>query len=100
MKKLKKGSFIEEWFQDQGLDTEFDFELNSHDMIAEFAERGYGAAFLPRAFVESRLEGGSLIELRTEVPFPDRQIGIAVRKQASPSLAAEAFLTLLPPSSG
>ena len=84
-------SFIEGWFRSQGVEAEADFELNSLDMLAEFAERGYGTAFLPRAFVASRISDGSLLELRTETPLPDRYIGVAVRKQVSPSLAAGAF---------
>lgn len=89
-------SFIERWFQSQGVEAEADFELNSLDMLAEFAERGYGAAFLPRAFVASRMAGGSLLELLTEIPLPERHIGVAVRKHSSPSLAARAFLGMLP----
>lgn len=88
-------SFIEGWFRSQGVEAEADFELNSLDMLAEFAERGYGTAFLPRAFVASRISDGSLLELRTETPLPDRYIGVAVRKQVSPSLAAGAFLEML-----
>jgi LysR family transcriptional regulator, cyn operon transcriptional activator len=85
-------SFIEGWFLSQGVEAEADIELNSLDMLVEFCERGYGAAFLPRAFVASRISRGSLLELSTEVPLPERQIGIAVRKHATPSLAVEAFL--------
>lgn len=88
-------SFIEAWFRSQRVEAEADIELNSMEMLTEFAERGYGVAFLPRAFVESRLMGGSLIELRTEVPLPDRHIGIAVRKHSSPSIAAQAFLEMM-----
>lgn len=88
-------SFIEGWFRSQGVEAEADFELNSLEMLTEFAERGYGAAFLPRALVASRILGGSLIELRTEVPLPDRHIGIAVRKHSTPSIASRAFLEML-----
>jgi len=88
-------SFIEGWFRSQGVEVEADFELNSLDMLAEFAERGYGIAFLPRAFVASRIADGSLLELRTEFPLPDRHIGIAVQKNLTPSLAAGAFLEML-----
>lgn len=90
-----KRSFIEGWFRSQGVEVEADFELNSLDMLAEFAERGYGIAFLPRAFVASRIADGSLLELRTEIPLPDRHIGTAVQKHLSPSLAAGAFLEML-----
>lgn len=88
-------SFIEGWFRSQGVETEADIELNSLDMLTEFAERGYGAAFLPRSLVMSRIKSGSLLELHTSVPLPDRHIGIAVRKHSSPSLAAGAFLEML-----
>ncbi len=87
-------SFIEGWFRSQGIEVEADFELNSLEMLTEFAERGYGAAFLPRALVASRIAGGSLVELRTAVPIPDRHIGIAVHRHSSRSLAAEAFLEM------
>ncbi|MCM3746936.1 LysR substrate-binding domain-containing protein [Paenibacillus pasadenensis] len=88
-------SFIEEWFQMQGVDAEADFELNSLDMLAEFTERGYGVSFLPRAYVEPQLKDGTLVELRTEIPLPDRQIGVATRKHSTPSMAAKSFLELL-----
>lgn len=88
-------SFIEEWFRLQGASAEADFELNSLDMLAEFTERGYGVSFLPRAYIEPRLSDGTLVELRTEIPLPDRQIGVAIRKSSTPSLAAKSFLELL-----
>lgn len=88
-------SYIERWFQSQGVKAEADIELNSLDMLVEFAERGYGATFLPRAFVASRIDNGSLLEILTEIPFPERHIGIAVRKHSTPSLAAQAFLSML-----
>ncbi|GIO59383.1 LysR family transcriptional regulator [Paenibacillus cineris] len=87
-------SYIEAWFQSQGVEAAADFELNSLDMLAEFAERGYGAAILPRAFVASKINEGALLELSMEVPLPDRHVGVAVRKHSSLSLAAEAFLNI------
>jgi LysR family cyn operon transcriptional activator len=87
--------YVERWFQSQGMEAKADFELSSLDMLAEFAERGYGVTFLPRAFIASGISRRSLLELRTEVPLPDRQIGIAARKQAPLSIAAESFRDLL-----
>lgn len=87
-------SYIESWFQSQGVEAAADFELNSLDMLAEFAERGYGAAILPRAFVASKIDEGTLLEFSMEVPLPDRHVGVAVRKHSSLSLAAEAFLNI------
>src|SRR5690625_4580554 len=89
-------SFIKDWFQSQGLEADADFELSSLDMLAEFTERGYGAAILPRAFVASRVDSGKLLELPLDVPLPDRSVGVAVRKETVLSLAAKAFLDMLP----
>jgi DNA-binding transcriptional LysR family regulator len=88
-------NFIEQWFLAQGTEVTADFELNSLEMLVEFAERGYGATFLPRAFITSRLEKGTLIELRTEVALPERLIGIAARKHSTLSIAADAFWRML-----
>ncbi|SDS07321.1 DNA-binding transcriptional regulator, LysR family [Paenibacillaceae bacterium GAS479] len=88
-------SFIEDWFRHQGIEAEADFELNSLDMLAEFTERGYGVSFLPRAYVEPRIADGTLVELRTEIPLPDRRIGVAIRKHSTPSMAAKSFLELI-----
>ncbi|MHA6482226.1 LysR family transcriptional regulator [Paenibacillus sp. strain BS8-2] len=88
-------NFIEHWFRDQGAEAGADFELNSLEMLVEFAERGYGVAFLPRSFITSRLASGTLLELRTEVALPERHIGIAARKHGSLSIAADTFLRML-----
>lgn len=87
-------SFVEQWFSMQGYTAHADIELNSLEMLAAFAERGYGAAFVPKSFVEEELEKGSLLELRTSVPLPDRELGIAVRKDSSLSLPTAKFLEL------
>ncbi len=86
--------YTEQWFVDQGCKPGADIELNSMEMLAAFAERGYGVALVPRSFVENELRKGSLLELQTAVPVPDRQLGIAVRKDSSLSHAATKFLEL------
>ncbi|GIO31278.1 MULTISPECIES: LysR family transcriptional regulator [Paenibacillus] len=87
--------FIEGWFRSQGFEVDADFELNNLDMLAEFAKRGYGAAFLPKSFVAHYIADGSLLELETETPLPERRFGIAIPKDVSLSIAAGAFLELL-----
>jgi LysR family transcriptional regulator, cyn operon transcriptional activator len=85
-------SFVEQWFNIQGYSVEADIELNSLDMLTEFTERGYGAAFVPRSFVQSKIKDGVLFELQTQVPIPDRQLGIATKHGSSLSLSSASFL--------
>ncbi|MFB9329273.1 LysR family transcriptional regulator [Paenibacillus aurantiacus] len=87
--------FVDQWLASHGLSAEVDIELNSLDMLIELAERGYGAAFLTRAYVEAQLEAGRLFELQVKEPIPPRSVGIAVRADQSLPVAAERFLAML-----
>jgi len=96
---LSRGSstrdFIEGWFSAQGVPIEVDIELNSSDMLVELALRGYGAACVTKSFVQDLLDEGKLFELRTAEAIPERRVGIATRRDASPPLIAGRFLKLL-----
>lgn len=87
--------FVERWLKSHGIQADADFELSSLEMLAQFAERGYGVAFMPKDFIASRVAGGSLVELNIQVPLPTRHFGIALRKDSTPSLSAKAFINML-----
>ncbi|QHW32037.1 LysR family transcriptional regulator [Paenibacillus rhizovicinus] len=87
--------FAERWFAAHGLAVDAAFELNSSDMLVEFARRGYGAAFLTRAFVRQQLEDGELFELRAAEAIPERRIGLATRRGMSLPVIAQYFVQLL-----
>lgn len=84
--------FMEEWFAEQNVEAEGDIELSSIDMLIEFAVRGYGAAFISRTYITDEINNGALFELKTSVPIPKRTIGLAMRRRASLSLAADKWL--------
>jgi len=96
---LSRGSstreFVERWLAEQGASVEADIELNSFEMIVEFAHRGYGAAFVTRSFVEQEIEQGKLFEWPTEAKIPTRGIGVATRRGSSLPLIATQFLQML-----
>ena len=75
--------FAERWFAAQGLAVDAAIELNSSDMLVEFASRGYGAAFVTRAFVRRQLAEGELFELRAAEAIPERRVGLATRRGMS-----------------
>lgn len=87
--------FLEQWLSAQGLSAEVDMELSSVDMLVEFAQRGYGSAFVARSYVRKELAEDQLFELPTIVPIPPSSLGIARRRDTSISLAAAAFMELL-----
>ncbi|MBM7567593.1 DNA-binding transcriptional LysR family regulator [Paenibacillus sacheonensis] len=87
--------FAERWFAEQGLAVDAAIELNSTEMLVEFAKRGYGAAFVTRAFVRQELQDGELFELRTAEPIPERRIGAAIRRGMSLPVIGQHFMNLL-----
>lgn len=84
--------FLEQWFSMQGFTVQGDIELNSIDMLIEFALRGYGAAFVSRSFINNEIHEGTLLELKTKVPIPTRHIGVATKRDTSLSLSATTFM--------
>lgn len=87
--------FAECWFAGHGLAVDAAFELNSTDMLVEFARRGYGAAFVTRAFVRRQLQDGELFELRAAEAIPERRIGLATRRGMSLPVIGQHFVALL-----
>ncbi|GGG14700.1 LysR family transcriptional regulator [Paenibacillus abyssi] len=88
-------AFVEQWLSSQGLHSEVDIELSSLDMLTEFAQRGYGAAFVTHSFVQDLLEQGKLFALQTREPIPTRSVGIATRRVGSLTLIANRFKEML-----
>ncbi|REE68793.1 DNA-binding transcriptional LysR family regulator [Paenibacillus taihuensis] len=88
-------NLLEHWFTEQGFSPASDMELNSTDLLIEFAMRGYGAAFVSRSAVSRYIEEGSLYEIVTQVPLPDAAIGVATKKNSTLSAAASKFIEQL-----
>ncbi|CAM4306055.1 LysR family transcriptional regulator [Saccharibacillus endophyticus] len=76
--------FLERWFSDYGHPISADIELNSIDLLVDFAKRGYGAAFVSTSFVEKELERGELFVLHTRDRIPAQELGMITRKNTTP----------------
>lgn len=87
--------YAEQWFAARGLTVKPDMELGSIDLLAEFARLGFGAALITRSFVLEELRSGTLVELPLLEPLPPRTVGLAIRRDAPLSLAAEHFVRML-----
>ncbi|WP_328804006.1 LysR family transcriptional regulator [Paenibacillus glycinis] len=72
-----------------------ELELGSMDLLADFAIRGFGLAFVVRDYYVKELETGELIEVPLREPVPPRAAGIATLKGAPLSEAAKRLLEML-----
>ncbi|WP_336771532.1 LysR family transcriptional regulator [Paenibacillus sp. MMO-58] len=84
--------FVEQWLAGHGIYKEPDIELTSTEMIIEFAQRGYGTAFLTRRFAQQELNNGTLLEVKLTEALPSRAIGVVTRKDATLPTSSSIFL--------
>ncbi|MFB9324805.1 LysR family transcriptional regulator [Paenibacillus aurantiacus] len=73
-----------------------EFELGSLDLLAQFAQSGFGLTIIAREYVTDQLASGLLVEIPLHPPIPARHIGIATLKGVPLSSAASRFLEFLP----
>ncbi|MCU6713036.1 LysR family transcriptional regulator [Paenibacillus sp. J5C_2022] len=96
---LESGSgtrrYIDRYADDNGIALSPEFELGSIDLLLQFAQSGFGLAFVIRDFVQDELESGMLVEIPLKAPIPPRHIGIALNDGVPLSAASQAFLALL-----
>lgn len=85
-------SFLRSVLAVHGLELEADIELGSVDLSIEFAAKNMGVCFVTRDFVRRELADGTLCEIRTVEPLPERAIGVVSAKEQSMSLAAAMFV--------
>ncbi|TNJ60626.1 LysR family transcriptional regulator [Paenibacillus hemerocallicola] len=85
-------SFLRAFLQTHGLELEPEIELGNIDLGIEFAARNMGVCYVNRDFVRTELETGTLLEIRTAEPVPERSIGVVTAEEQSLSLAAALFV--------
>ena len=86
---------LDKFFNSRGLRVSPEIELESEDLLAEFAGIGMGIACVmePRALPE--IKKGRLFKLETEEALPPRELGICVLKNVPLSRASLRLIEIL-----
>ena len=87
--------FLNQLFLKQKLDVKPDIEVGSVELLIECAKIGMGIAFVTKELVSKELAEKELFELQIDEVIEKRKIGLATKKGASLSLAADKFLNHL-----
>lgn len=72
-----------------------EIELESVDLLVEFARIGLGVAHVLKESALAPIERGELFEVEVEEKMPQRKLGLATMAQVPLSKAAEVFVSLL-----
>ncbi len=87
--------FVDACFVREGVTLKPQIELESHELIAEFAVIGLGVGCVMREFVAREIQEGRLFELPMTLQLPARSIGM-VRSEGIPlSTAAASFCRMI-----
>ncbi|OPX46267.1 HTH-type transcriptional regulator CynR [Ruminiclostridium hungatei] len=86
---------IDSFFVSHGLTCSPEIELESLDLLVEFALIGTGIAYVLKDSAMKYIEGGGLFRIETAEKLPEREVGIVTMKNVMLSKAVQTFMDIL-----
>lgn len=87
--------FIDSFFNDHGITCSPEIELESLELLVEFAKIGTGIAYVLKESALELINSGILFEIKLEETLPARDIGIVQMKNVVLSKAVNTFVNIL-----
>lgn len=84
--------YIEDYFKSNMIEPEHILEISSMDLLIEFAKTSIGVACVIKAFVESELQEGTLVQIPLKNPVNKREVGFSYSKNAFLSDSMRKFM--------
>ncbi|HOJ77851.1 MAG TPA: LysR family transcriptional regulator [Bacillota bacterium] len=86
---------LDEFFQFHQLQIKPEIELESVDLLVEFARIGLGIAHVLKESAQIAIASDELFQVKVEPKMPPRKLGVVTMKNVPPSHAAIKFIDLL-----
>jgi len=86
---------LDRYLEQHGINIVPEIELESNDLLVDFARIGLGIACVLRESALEEIEKGNLFEVKIKEGLPSRKLGICFMKNLSLSRAALAFIQML-----
>ncbi len=83
---------LNNFFGSVGLELNPSIEVGSWDLMKRLVVRGMGIGVIPREYALRALEGGELLEVKTDPVLPVRSVGMLLPKDRSVSYALHSFI--------
>lgn len=71
------------------------YELHSYELVIEFVKAGLGIGFINKNHVKEELESGKVIEVKTCLQIPKREIGIAINRKYENNEYLKEFIDMI-----
>ncbi len=86
---------LNSFFEENGLTCNAEIELESLELVIEFARIGTGIAYVLRESAQQYIENSELFEIVPAKKPPKRELGVVTNKKVVPSKAVTTFLESL-----
>ena len=86
---------LDRYLEQHGINIVPEIELESNDLLVDFARIGLGIACVLRESALEEIEKGNLFEVKIKEGLPSRKLGICFMKNLSLSRAALTFIQML-----
>lgn len=87
--------YINDYFRSNNIEPKHILEISSMDLLIEFAKTGLGVGCVIKAFVQSDLDMGTLVEIPLNKPINKREVGFSYSKNAFLSASIRKFLNFI-----
>lgn len=74
--------YIDDYFKSNSIEPKYILEVSSMDLLIEFAKTSLGVACVIKAFVESELKTGALVQVPLKKPVMKREVGFSYAENA------------------
>lgn len=74
--------YIDDYFKSNAIEPKYILEVSSMDLLIEFAKTSLGVACVIKAFVESELKSGALVQVPLKKPVMKREVGFSYAENA------------------
>jgi DNA-binding transcriptional LysR family regulator len=86
---------FDNFLKERGMNVVPEIELESVDLLVEFARIGFGIAYVLRESASKEIQNQELFEIEVDEKFPVRKLGIITNRNVALSMAAQKFMELL-----
>lgn len=74
--------YIEDYFKTNSIEPNHILEISNMDLLIDFAKTSLGVACVIKAFAQSELESGDLVQIPLKTPINKREVGFSYAKNA------------------
>lgn len=94
-KQSNTRTFLDNWAYNNDVILKPILEVASYNLVVEFTKIGMGIGYVTKDYIKKELEDKNLFELDIQPPIPQREIGIAVKKDMISSFTTQKFIDMI-----